>query len=123
MGPLGGDCVQGGVRSPHPAASAMRLRGGRSLGGAGQGASHGADAASAQGVQLPLLRNVLDFATSLTASSNASSRPQIDRWLTHVHLTHVHRLTCTSPSHAFHNKSPQVLNHGVSLRAFVCVST
>jgi hypothetical protein len=83
MGPLGGDCVQGCVRSPHPGASVMRLRGGRSLGGAGQGASHGADAASAQGVQLPLLRNVLDFATSLTASSNASSPSQIDRWLTH----------------------------------------
>lgn len=50
----------------------LRLRGGKSLGGsAGQGLPN--LGAAAQGVQLPMLRNVLDLTTSLTAASNASA--------------------------------------------------
>jgi hypothetical protein len=59
--------------------TSLHLRGGKSLGG--QGTNLGAGGPESQGVQLPLLRNVLDMATSLSTasnSSNASALPSLD---------------------------------------------
>lgn len=73
-----GDAAQGPVQTGGTLhfATSLRLRGGKSLAGgsAGQaGTASGEAAAAGQGVQLPLLRNVLDFSTSLTAAANSSA--------------------------------------------------
>ena len=62
------EAAAGVAREPHLVAS-LRLRGGKMASSSGvPGAVGGAgDVASAQGVQLPLLRNILDMTTSITA--------------------------------------------------------
>ena len=59
---------------PHLVAS-LRLRGGKMASSSGVPGAVGsaADVVSAQGVQLPLLRNILDMTTSITAASNGSN--------------------------------------------------
>jgi len=65
------------ITAPSPAGAALhfttslRLRGGKSF--QGQGAAASSPDAAGQGVQLPLLRNVLDFSTSLSTASNVSA--------------------------------------------------
>ena len=68
------EAAAGVAREPHLVAS-LRLRGGKMASSSGvPGAVGGAgDVASAQGVQLPLLRNILDMTTSITAANNGSN--------------------------------------------------
>lgn len=65
----GSDAAPRGIRAgtaPRLTTS-LRLRGGKSRGGAPSD-----DHASSQGLQLPLLRNMLDLSTSLSASANGT---------------------------------------------------
>ena len=48
--------------------TSLRLRGGKSR----EGTAPAGDPAAGQGLQLPLLRNLLDFSTSLSASANGT---------------------------------------------------